>query len=309
MRAIADSWLSALPVLSNNWEHTDFNFQTMTTVTGSWIEPDMAIGIAWLEYMAYTQFHDAKYLTAADTCMAQMDSRTPNPFYETLGFYGPPLASRMNAELGRSYSTGRHLNWIFSPSSDARPGWGCESGRWGSYDAYGLAGSTTDTSGYAFSMNSYTAAGIIAPVARYEPQYARLLGRWLLHVAANANLFYPDTLPTNMQSSAAWVQQTGVKTISYEGVRHLGTTTPYATGDAASTGPGEVAGWLPCSKLPMCQAFCKSIVLRPKPSRRLLSPLTFSITPTSPGPRSLSTSEQPQIICMTPSQMFSSLPT
>ena len=81
-------------------------------------------------------------------------------------------------------------------------------------------------------MNSYAAAGIIAPVVRYEPQYARLLGRWLLHVAANANLFYPDTLPTNMQSSAAWVQQTGVQSISYEGVRHLGATTPYATGDA-----------------------------------------------------------------------------
>ena len=164
--------------------------------------------------------------------MTQMDSRTANPFYETLGFFGPPLAARMNAELGRNYSTGKHLNWIFSPGSDARPGWGCESGHWGNYDAYGLIGSTTDTSGYAFSMNSYTAAGLIAPVARYEPQYARLLGRWLLHVAANANLFYPDTLPTNMQSSAAWVQQTGVKSISYEGVRHLGATTPYATGDA-----------------------------------------------------------------------------
>src|SRR6059058_6110646 len=71
--AIADSWLSALPILSNNWEHTDFNFQTMTTVTGSWIEPDMAIGIAWLEYMAYAQFHDAKYLTGADLCMTQMN--------------------------------------------------------------------------------------------------------------------------------------------------------------------------------------------------------------------------------------------
>jgi hypothetical protein len=95
-------------------------------------------------------------------------------------------------------------------------------------------GRTTDSSGYAFSMNSYVAPGLIAPVVRYEPQYARLLGRWLLHAAANANLFYPNTLPTNMQSSAAWAQQTGVQTISYEGVRHLGTTTPYATGDAAS---------------------------------------------------------------------------
>ena len=234
MRAIADSWLAALPVLSNNWEHTDFNFQSMTTVTGSWIEPDMAAGIAWLEYMAYVQFQDAAYLAAADTCMTQMDTRATDPFYEVLEFFGPLLASRMDAELGRDYSTSKHLNWIFNASSDARPGWGCESGQWGAYDAYGLIGSTTDTSGYAFSMDTYTAAGIIAPVARYQPQYARLLGRWLLHVAANANLFYPDTLPTNMQSSAAWVAQTGVHSVSYEGVRNLGATTPYATGDATA---------------------------------------------------------------------------
>jgi hypothetical protein len=55
-----------------------------------------------------------------------------------------------------------------------------------------------------------------------------------LHVAANANLFYPTTLPTNMQSSGAWAQQTGVQSISYEGLRRLGITTPYATGDAAA---------------------------------------------------------------------------
>lgn len=234
MAAIADSWLSTLPVLSNNWEHTGFNFTTMTPTDFAWDEPDMAIGIAWLEYMAFLQFRDAKYLAAADTCLTQMNNRAANPFYETLGFFGPPLAARMNAELGREYSTSKHLNWIFAPTSDARPGWGCENARWGNYDAYGLMGSTTDSSGYAFSMNTYTAAGLIAPVVRYAPQYARLLGRWLLHVAANANLFYPNTLPTNMQSSAAWVQQTGVQSISYEGVRHLGTTTPYATGDAAA---------------------------------------------------------------------------
>ena len=69
MAAIADSWLTALPVLSNNWEHTGFNFTTMTPTDYAWDEPDMAIGIAWLEYMAYVQFHDAKYLAAADTCM------------------------------------------------------------------------------------------------------------------------------------------------------------------------------------------------------------------------------------------------
>jgi hypothetical protein len=234
MRAIADSWLAALPVLSNNWQHTGFNFQSMTAVTGSWVEPDMAAGIAWLEYMAYVQFQDTAYLAAADTCMTQMNTNAADPFYEVLEFFGPLLASRMDAELGRTYSTSTHLNWVFCGSSDSRPGWGCEYGQWGNYDAYGLVGSSTDTSGYAFSMDTYAAAGIIAPVGRYQPQYARLLGRWLLHVAANANLFYPDTLPANMQASAAWVQQTGVQSISYEGVRNLGTTTPYATGDATS---------------------------------------------------------------------------
>lgn len=233
MAAIANSWLAALPVLSNNWEHSGFRFTTMTTTDYAWDEPDMAIGIAWLEYMAYVQFQNTNYLAAADTCMAQMNSRNTNPFYEVMGFYGPLLAARMNAELGRNYATSKHLNWVFAATSDARPGWGCENARWGNYDAYGLMGSTTDSSGYAFSMNSYVAPGIITPMVRYEPQYARLLGRWLLHVAANANLFYPATLPTNMQSSAAWVQQTGVQSISYEGVRRLGTTTPYATGDAS----------------------------------------------------------------------------
>jgi hypothetical protein len=234
MQAIADSWRAAVPALSNNWNHTDFDFQTMAPVTGSWIEPDMAVGIAWLEYMAYLQFNEPAYLAAADTCMSQINTNSADPLYETLELFGPLLASRMDAELGRNYSTGTHLNWLFTASSDARPGWGCESGQWGSYAAYGLSGSTTDSGGYAFSMDTYTAAGILAPVARYQPIYARLLGRWLLHVAANANLFYSDTLPTNMQSCAEWVEQTGIQSISYEGVRNLGATTPYATGDAAS---------------------------------------------------------------------------
>lgn len=234
MIAIADSWRSALPVLSNNWEHTGFNFNTMTPTNLAWNEPDMAIGIAWLEYMAYAKFNDANYLTAADTCMAQMDSRATNPIYEVLGYYGAYLAARMNAQLGRTYSIDKHLRWVFASGSTARPGWGCESARWGSCDAYGLMGSTTDTSGYAFAMNTFAAAGAIAPLCRYAPQYAPDIGRWLLHVAANANLFVTDTLPSNMQSSATWAQQTGVTSITYEGVRNQGATTPYATGDATS---------------------------------------------------------------------------
>ena len=160
MAAIANSWLAALPVLSDNWEYDGFRFTTMTAAENhGGNEPDMAIGIAWLEYMAFVQFQNTNYLAAADRCMTQMNSRATNPFYEVLGFYGPLLAARMNAELGRSYSTSKHLNWIFAATSDSRAGWGCENARWGNYDAYGLMGSTTDSSGYAFSMNSYVAPG------------------------------------------------------------------------------------------------------------------------------------------------------
>ncbi len=231
MRATADSWLAALPVLSGNWEHKGFDFSSMTPTDGLWIEPDMAIGIAWIEYMAYLRFGDEKYLTAAKTCMTQMNQRTHNPLYEILAYYGPALAARMNAELDQTYSVSKHLNWVFDTNSAARPGWGCIDARWGDYDAYGLMGSTTDTDGYAFSMNSFTAAGLIAPLVRYEPRYARILGRWLLHMAANANLFYPNTLPSDMQANADWVKKTGIQSVAYEGVRNLGFTTPYATGD------------------------------------------------------------------------------
>ncbi|HVU27004.1 MAG TPA: hypothetical protein VHG71_04625 [Verrucomicrobiae bacterium] len=277
MVAMAESWRSALPVLSNNWQHTGFNFKTMSPVDSGWVEPDMAIGIAWLEYMAYLQFQNSNYLAAADLCMSQMDTNTLDPFYEVLGFYGPVLAARMDVELGRNYSVSKHLNWIFSPTSDARPGWGCESGNWGGYDAYGLMGSTTDSSGYAFSMNTYVAAGLITPVVRYQPQYARLIGRWLLQLDANANLFYPGTLPANMQSSSGWVQQTGVTNISYEGVRNLGATTPYATGDAAvpvqdlnpygAWGSGFMAALFQTSNVPeILQVDCLATETLPPPA-------------------------------------------
>ena len=41
MRAVAESWLAALPVLSNNWEHSGFSFGTMAPVDKGWHEPDM----------------------------------------------------------------------------------------------------------------------------------------------------------------------------------------------------------------------------------------------------------------------------
>lgn len=238
MRAVADSWLFYLTVIHHDFQHTGLDFRTLQFVD-KWREPDAVAEIGWLEYMAFVKFHDPRYLAAAKACLADYDAMTQNPCYEVLGFFGPALSARLNAEQGCSSDTNKMLDWVFAPTSASRPGWGCISERWGDYDAYGLLGSTTDSGGYAFSMNTFVGAGTLLPVVRYAPQYSRTLGRWLLAVASNASLFYPVGLPPGMQSNADWVQQSGVRCIPYEGVRHHGLTTPYATGDAWRPGrPG-----------------------------------------------------------------------
>ncbi|MFW6278889.1 MAG: discoidin domain-containing protein [Bacillota bacterium] len=233
MKSVADSWLEALPFLDQNWNHTGFRFKTMTGYdTGKWVEPDSAVGIAYLEYMAYLNWGEKKYFHAARKCLDQMQDYPYNPYYEILGSYGPYLAARMNAVHDQDYELNKFLQNVFHFSSSTRPGWGVINDQWGNYDAYGLSGSTTDTDGYAFAMNTFVNAGVVAPMVRYAPQYSRAIGRWLLHVAANANLFYPDCLPPEKQKYYQWSRENNINCITYEGVRNRGETTPFATGDS-----------------------------------------------------------------------------
>jgi len=235
MKNIADSWLAALPTLSNNWNHTAFNFATMQTEYAGHNEPDAAIGIAYLEYMAYKKWGDVKYLNAAIECMTQMENYPTNPYYEILGSYGPLLAARMNVESGQSLNVDAFLQYVFTDGTTDvdRKDWGMMNSRWGNYDAYGLSGSLSNSQGYAFAMNTFVTAGAVASLLRYAPQYSNAIGKYLLAVANNANLFYPDTLPAANQENADWVQQTGINSITYEGVKKQvqGKPSPYATGD------------------------------------------------------------------------------
>lgn len=234
MKDVDNSWLDALKILDNNWDHQGFSFKDMNVVGSDHLEPDAAIGVAYIEYMAYAKSGDAKYLNAATKCMTQANSFKFNPLYEVVGSYGPYVAARMNAETGTSYPVSKFLNWVFSTSSDRRSGWGSITGKWGDYDANGLLGSTTDTGGYAFAMNTFVTAGQIAPVARYAPEYSRSIGKYILQVANNANLFYPDGLPSNMQNNNYdLAKKDKFNFVAYEGVRNKGETVPYATGDAA----------------------------------------------------------------------------
>lgn len=219
-----------------DFDYTAFDFARNQPVwNGRWTEPDAAAGIAWLEYMAYVTFGEERFLQAADRAMEYLNSLSVNPFYEVLLPYGAYLAARLNAELDRQYDLDKLLNWCFGPS-DARPGWGVVTGRWGRYAVDGLVGSLTDGGGYAFAMNTFQMAAALVPIARYDSRYARSLGKWILNLATNARLFYTKYLPRQNQSSDDWSGATR-NIVAYEGLRkEWQGATPYATGDARRSG-------------------------------------------------------------------------
>jgi len=75
---------------------------------------------------------------------------------------------------------------------------GCNSRKMGDYDVYGLEGSITDGGGMAsYEFRCHGLA--VSPAGKYEPQYARAVGKYMLNVVNAARLFYPDrwTMHTN----------------------------------------------------------------------------------------------------------------
>jgi len=219
-----------------NWN--GFNFLTGQPFANSWVEPEGAAGVAWLEYMAWRKFGqtNANFLQAADWSLQFMQNSGTNIQYEVLMPYGALAAVRMNAELGRDYDVVRFVNWCFEGDSYARYGWGVISDKWGGTDVAGLMGSQTDGGGYAFAMNTFASAGALAPVARYDQRFAHDLGKWLLNVANNSRLFYSTYVAANHQSCPNWLSGTN-DIIPYEGLRKSWNgTNLYATGDALRNG-------------------------------------------------------------------------
>lgn len=244
---VASRWYDACVAMGGsnesfpNFNWTAFDFNNVKPVFNEiWREPDSAAAIAWLEYMAYVKWGDRKYLTAADWAIRFLQERTENPFYEVLLPFGTYTAARMNAELGRNYDVQKLIDWCFGPSN-ARPGWGVIAERWGGYDCHGLVGSMTPPAGegYAFTMNTFDMACALVPLVRYDTRYARDIGRWMLNLANNARLFYPNALPADHQSSAFWKGDPN-HVVAYEGLRmYWLDKSPYATGDALRSGWGS----------------------------------------------------------------------
>ncbi len=235
MDVVDDAFYNAVNVLTvggtnANFNHTAFNFKTQQPVfNGVWREPDMGMGMAWLQHAAYYRNKTVDpqraqdHLDAVDWSLQYYDDLQTNPDYEILVPFGAYTAARMNAEHGRNYDIHKMVNWVFD-RSDARPDKIMVEGTWGGQEVDGLMGfirpnTGNDVQGYAFSMNTFLTAMPLVPVARYEDRYSRAIGKWMLHAANAARLFYANEHTAENQSSEFWLGDPD-NVIAYEGLRH-----------------------------------------------------------------------------------------
>ncbi len=205
-----------------NFDHTAFNFLTNEpSDNAKWKEPDAAAAVMWLEYMAFVQRGEYKYLQAARWAAAFLDERQANPSYECLMVYGAYASARMNAEQGTDHHTEKFINWVLDANSPRK--WGAIVEKWGDTETYGLIGSLYAPWEYAFTMNSFLMASVMLPIVRYDDRFARALGKWVLNVAINSRYFYANAWKPHEQTSWSWAATYDTEfCIAYEGLRRRG---------------------------------------------------------------------------------------
>ncbi len=214
----SDQMYRATKVLKNvprGFHYSWLNFSSMEPIyNGRFEQPDASAGFACLQYAAYRKFHDPKYLEGADWATQALVAEPKNPYYECLLPFGAYTAARLNAEEGRTYNLAKLVNWCFAGKTPCRGGdWGAVVGRWGEYDVSGLIGA----SDRVFLMNTFDTASPLVPLVRYDPRFARAIGKWMLNAANAARLFYPDELPTEYQA-AADLKDAVKSVIAYEAI-------------------------------------------------------------------------------------------
>lgn len=246
--SIAEQFYKADSVLNGNYDYSYFDYSLMKGMQNQVpLQQDAAGGHAWVLLSAYYKFGDVRYLQGAKNATRALTNQKESRFYEVLLPFGTYTAARLNAEYGTTYDIATLLNFTFDgcQSKDARYGWGVIAEQWGDLDVYGLQGSITDGGGYAFFMNSVDMAWPLVPMVKYQPEYARAIGKYMLNAVNASRLFYPDQIDEKHQ----WLPEMKDLTngiIGYEGLRKtddmnnsaLKGVSPVAIGD----GPKWTAG-------------------------------------------------------------------
>lgn len=193
-------------------------------INGRWTEPDSGAAMAYVCYAAWLRHQQPAHLEAARWAMDALERRTiadGNPLYEFCLYCAPVLAARMNREHGTHYDVRKLLDWCLGKNDgpkSARPWWGRIDRDFNGVAATGLCGSTRDGDAYAFAMNSFVAASMIAPLAAEDPDFAPEIGRWLCQLTRSARNFFPDEVSAAQQSGPEH-RGTRLAAIPYEGLR------------------------------------------------------------------------------------------
>ncbi|GEP51885.1 hypothetical protein FNO01nite_25570 [Flavobacterium noncentrifugens] len=245
-RKIADKFYEADVILNGNYDYSYFDYGNMKPMKNNiCAQPDAAAGHAWVLYMAYKKFGDAKYLKGAKSALAALQSQKLNPTYELLMPFGASLAARINAEENQDYDINKMLHWTFDGTPICREGWGVLVGNWNGIDISGIVGSTVDHGGYGFLMNTYDAAWPLVPIVRYNQSYANAIGKWMLNAANASKFFYPKYMPDEHEIIPQ-LASAGKDVIAYEGIikqsnypEYQDIKAPVAQGDGPLWMPGQ----------------------------------------------------------------------
>lgn len=243
---VAEQFFKADSVLKGNYDYSYFDYAQMKGMRNQVpLQQDAAGGHAWVLYAAFQKFGDARYLQGAKSATQALLNQKESRFYEILLPFGAYTAARLNAEQGTNYDVSFLLNQTFDgcQSKDGRYGWGVIAERWGDYDVSGLQGSITDGGGYGFFMNSVAMAWPLVPMVKYEPQYAKAIGKFMLNTVNASRLFYPDQVDDRHQ----WLPELKNMThgiIGYEGVRKLDDYNKQALKGVSPVSIGDGPKWV-----------------------------------------------------------------
>jgi hypothetical protein len=234
----ADQWLEALPYFVDGNGDPDYEFVGYNvvlespTTDGDHIEPPNG-GLAFLFYAAYVLTGEERYLEGVREVLDYLQDYQYNPNYEALTDYAPLVAAIMNAKFGDDYDVGKFLDFLFEGDSAFRPGWSVLSGSFDGQAVDGLVGQADD---YAFSMNTFSLATVLAPIAKYDARYAAAIGRYLLNAYVNAQVFFPQNQTLDHQSMTSFLSFDLSGSICYEGYRNnVNGLRRIAMGDATTT--------------------------------------------------------------------------
>lgn len=220
-KSIAEQFTKADSVLNGNYDYSYFDYGKMRGgINHIPFQQDVAGGHAYVLLCAYRKFGDVRYLNHSKSAIEALLSQKESRFYEALLPLGVYTAAYLNATEGANYDVQKLLNWVFDgcKSPTGRTGWGIIVGKWGDYDVSGLQGSITDGGGYAFLMNSIKPAWPFVPMVKYQPQYAKAIGKWMLNNASACRLFYPEYIDEKHQWAPELKDITN-NNIAYEGLR------------------------------------------------------------------------------------------